>query len=134
MFTPHVVPLARGMLADCYAIFGRTPDPSAVAEAYARAYDASTFVRMLPANRAPSVVAVRETNDAEIHVTCAGNVVRAICAIDNLGKGAAGNALQNLNLMLGWPEDLALIAQSRTTISSGGRELGGDRHDFGAGR
>jgi N-acetyl-gamma-glutamyl-phosphate reductase len=107
-FTPHVVPIKRGMLADCYAVFSRMPDPDALDAAYARAYASNPFVRVLPRDVAPSVVGVAYTNDAEIHVSVKGNVVRAISAIDNLGKGAAGQALQNLNLMLGYPQETAL--------------------------
>jgi N-acetyl-gamma-glutamyl-phosphate reductase len=108
VFTPHVVPLKRGMLADCYAIFERAPDDDALLAAYERAYGGSPFVRVLPSKRAPSVIGVAGTNDAEIHISRKGRVVRVISAIDNLGKGAAGNALQNLNLMLGLPEESAL--------------------------
>jgi N-acetyl-gamma-glutamyl-phosphate reductase len=108
VFTPHVVPLARGMLADCYAIFSRPPDDDELHAAFARAYDGNPFVRVLPAERAPSVAGVARTNDAELHVSLAGNVVRIISAIDNLGKGAAGQAMQNLNLMLGYPEESSL--------------------------
>jgi N-acetyl-gamma-glutamyl-phosphate reductase len=108
VFTPHVVPLKRGMLADCYAVFERTPDEAAIRAAYERAYGGSRFVHVLPSKRAPSVVGVAGTNEAEIHLSVRGNVVHVISAIDNLGKGAAGNALQNLNLMLGLPEESAL--------------------------
>ena len=48
------------------------------------------------------------TNDAEIHLSLRGRVVRVIAATDNLGKGAAGQAVQNLNVMLGFPEESAL--------------------------
>ncbi len=107
-FTPHVVPISRGMLADAYAIFDDTIDGGAVEAAFRRAYASSPFVRVLAGGRAPSVAAVAGTNDAEIHVDVAGPVVRVICAIDNLGKGAAGQAVQNLNLMLGFPEESGL--------------------------
>jgi N-acetyl-gamma-glutamyl-phosphate reductase len=112
LFTPHVVPLARGMLADAYAVFDRAPDAQAVREAYAAAYGASPFVRIVEGERVPSVAAVTGTNDAEVRVDCRGNVVRAICAIDNLGKGAAGQAVQNLNIMLGYPEETGLHARA----------------------
>jgi N-acetyl-gamma-glutamyl-phosphate reductase len=108
VFTPHVVPLKRGMLADCYAVFERVSSEEAIRAAYERAYGASRFVHVLPSKRAPSVAGVAGTNDAEIHISVRGNVVRVISAIDNLGKGAAGNALQNINLMLGLPEESAL--------------------------
>jgi N-acetyl-gamma-glutamyl-phosphate reductase len=108
VFTPHVVPIARGMLADCYAIFARDPSNADLHAAFERAYAGNPFVRVLPADRAPSVAGVTYTNDAEIHVSRMGNVVRVISAIDNLGKGAAGQAMQNLNLMFGFPEESSL--------------------------
>jgi N-acetyl-gamma-glutamyl-phosphate reductase len=107
-FTPHVVPISRGMLADAYAMFDGPLDGGAVEAAFRRAYAGSAFVRVLAGSRAPSVAAVAGTNDAEIRVDVAGSVVRVICAIDNLGKGAAGQAVQNLNLMLGFPEEAGL--------------------------
>ena len=107
-FTPHVVPLARGMLVDAYALFDAPVDSGAVKAAYAHAYGSSAFVRLLDGARAPSVAAVNGTNDAELRVDADGCVVRAICAIDNLGKGAAGQAIQNLNVMLGYPEESGL--------------------------
>jgi N-acetyl-gamma-glutamyl-phosphate reductase len=107
-FTPHVVPLKRGMLADCYAYFEHPPSDAALRAAYVRAYAGSPFVRVLPAERAPSLPGLAGSNGVEIHVTRLGHVVRVIAALDNLGKGAAGQALQNLNLMLGLPEERAL--------------------------
>jgi len=108
VFTPHVVPLRRGLLADCYALFSREPSERAIEAAYRTSYDSSPFVRILPKDRAPSLIAVAGTNDAELHVSCRGRVVRILAALDNLGKGAAGEALQNLNLMYGYPEESAL--------------------------
>lgn len=105
VFTPHVVPLARGMLADAYVVMASPPDARAVRAAYARFYGGSPFVRLLDEGASPSVAAVARTNDAELAVSVHGKVVRAICAIDNLGKGAAGQAIANLNLMLGLPEE-----------------------------
>jgi N-acetyl-gamma-glutamyl-phosphate reductase len=112
VFTPHVVPLARGMLADSYAVFDRPLDGQALREAYALAYGGSPFVRIVEGERVPSVAAVTGTNDAEVRVDVLGTTVRVICAIDNLGKGAAGQAVQNLNLMLGYPEETGLHARA----------------------
>lgn len=111
VFTPHVVPLRRGMLADTYAVFARdlgAGDDAALAEAYRQAYDGNPFVRLLPPERVPSLLAVAGTNDAELHLSRRGRVVRILCALDNLGKGAAGEALQNLNIMYGYPEECGL--------------------------
>jgi N-acetyl-gamma-glutamyl-phosphate reductase len=111
-FTPHVVPLARGMLVDAYAIFDAPVDAGAVEAAYARCYRDASFVRVLGKDRTPSVAAVVGTNDAELRVDVDGAVVRAICTIDNLGKGAAGQAIANCNLMYGYPEELGLGARA----------------------
>ncbi|NNM98504.1 MAG: N-acetyl-gamma-glutamyl-phosphate reductase [Candidatus Eremiobacteraeota bacterium] len=111
-FTPHVVPLSRGMLADTYLMFDRAPDPHAVESVLRDAYRASPFVRILEPGRAPSVAAVVGTNDAEIAVDLCGKTIRAICAIDNLGKGAAGQALQNINIMLGYPQEEGFHART----------------------
>jgi N-acetyl-gamma-glutamyl-phosphate reductase len=112
VFTPHVVPLSRGLLADAYVMCGAPPDAGTIRAAYERSYASSPFVRVLPQDQAPSVAGVTYTNDAEVHVSVAGKVVRVICAIDNLGKGAAGQAVQNLNIMFGYPEELGLDARS----------------------
>jgi N-acetyl-gamma-glutamyl-phosphate reductase len=112
VFTPHVVPMARGMLVDAYAVFGSPLDARAVQASYARAYAWSPFVRTIEGERVPSVAAVVGTNDAELRVDVRGNTVRVLCAIDNLGKGAAGQAVQNINFMLGFPEETGLHARA----------------------
>lgn len=108
VFTPQVVPIARGMLACAYATFERPIDADAVRAAYRDAYRDSAYVRVLDGGIAPSVAAVAGTNNAELRVDASGCVVRAICAIDNLGKGAAGQAVQNLGIMFGYAESSGL--------------------------
>ncbi len=114
-FVPHYIPMTRGILSTCYArACGRLAAMSA-AEARVelrRAYDAfyadAPFVRVSDA--APSTKHVAGTNYALVHPSVdlrSGRVVIA-CAIDNLGKGAAGAAVQCLNLMLGLPETAGL--------------------------
>jgi N-acetyl-gamma-glutamyl-phosphate reductase len=112
VFTPHVVPIVRGMLVDAYAIFDGAVDSELVRDTYARAYNDSAFVRIVSGGRVPSVPSVVGTNEAELYVDVRENVVRAICAIDNLGKGAAGQAVQNLNVMLGFSEASGLDART----------------------
>ena len=107
VFTPQVVPIARGMLASVYVTFDGPIDGDVVRASYREAYRDSAFVRVLD-DAAPSVAAVAGTNDAELRVDASGCVVRAICAIDNLGKGAAGQAVQNLSIMFGYPESSGL--------------------------
>ena len=108
VFTPHVVPLSRGMLVDAYAFLDAPADEGEVRSAFARAYAGNPFVRLLEGETVPSLRAVRSTNDAELHVSVRGGVVRVICAIDNLGRGAAAQAVANLHLMHGYPVDACL--------------------------
>lgn len=117
VFTPQVVPIARGMLVNAYCIMQSAPDTQAVRDAYVTAYAANPFVRVLDAGLVPSIIAVNGTNDAEIHVSVKGNVVRAICAIDNLGRGAAAQALRNFNIMYGYPEALGIGTVSNDKVT-----------------
>ena len=117
VFTPQVVPVVRGMLVNAYCIMRSAPDAQAVREAYERAYDGNPFVRILDGALVPSMTAVAGTNDAEIHVSVKGNVVRAICAIDNLGRGAAAQAVRNFNIMYGYPEALGIGAASYDKVT-----------------
>ncbi|MDE2571665.1 MAG: N-acetyl-gamma-glutamyl-phosphate reductase [bacterium] len=110
LFTPQMVPLKRGMLVSAYAVFDAAPSEAEVLEAYHAAYQREPFVHLVTV--APSLAGVLGTNDAELHVSVVGPTVRVICAIDNLGKGAATQALQSLNVMLGFPEEEGLHARA----------------------
>ena len=99
-FVPHLVPVEQGLLATCYATAGL--DAAAVADLYREAYEDEPFVDVV--DEPPGTDDVRETNRCRVHVTVVGERVIAIAAIDNLWKGAAGQAVQDLNLMLGLPE------------------------------
>ena len=98
-FVPHLLPVRRGLLATCYAT--RVPDARERLEA---AYASSPVVRVLPAGVVPELARVQGTDAAEIGVYASGQITVVICALDNLGKGAAGQAVQNANLALGLPE------------------------------
>jgi N-acetyl-gamma-glutamyl-phosphate reductase len=108
VFTPQVVPVSRGMLVNAYATFAQPVAEEAVHAAFASAYGSNPFVRILEDGVVPSMRAVRGTNDAELHVSVSGNIVRAICAIDNLGRGAAAQAVMNLNIMHDYPIETGL--------------------------
>jgi N-acetyl-gamma-glutamyl-phosphate reductase len=104
-FVPHLLPVKRGLLASCYVT--ATADLRAALEA---AYATAPAVTVLPEGITPELSRVQGTDAAEIGVftdrsTGTGIVV---CAIDNLGKGAAGQAVQNANLALGLPETAGL--------------------------
>ena len=109
-FTPHLMPMARGMLVTIYAALtpGSTADDARAA--LASRYEGEAFVKVLPAGAVPHTRYVRGTNAAHIAVApdrLAGRVI-VMSALDNLMKGASGQALQNLNLMMGWGEGTGL--------------------------
>ena len=109
-FTPVLAPMPRGILATCTARIAAGASPSSVREALTAQYDAEPFVHVLPEGQWPHTAATAGTNVCQLQVTvdaAAGRVV-AVAAIDNLGKGAAGQAVQNANLMLGLPEPSGL--------------------------
>ena len=102
-FVPHLVPLDQGLLASCYVTPSRDLGADEVAELFGDAYAGERFVELAAAP--PGVRDVRDTNLCRIHVAAApGGRVLVFAAIDNLWKGAAGQAVQNLNLMLGLDE------------------------------
>jgi N-acetyl-gamma-glutamyl-phosphate reductase len=111
IFTPQVVPVSRGMLVNVYATLAKPASEEEIVAAFVRAYDANPFVRLLQDGQVPSMRAVRGTNDAELHVSVHGNVARVLCAIDNLGRGAASQAIVNLNIMHGYPLEEGLHAR-----------------------
>jgi N-acetyl-gamma-glutamyl-phosphate reductase len=102
-FVPHLLPLRRGLLATCYV--QTSGDARALVEA---AYVSSPAVRVLPQGVVPELARVQGTDAAELGVFANGDTTVVICAIDNLGKGAAGQAVQNANLALGLPETAGL--------------------------
>jgi N-acetyl-gamma-glutamyl-phosphate reductase len=99
-FVPHLVPVEQGLLASCYvsADIGEFE----VLDLYREAYENEPFIDLV--DEPPGTDDVRETNRCRIQVTVTGERVIALAAIDNLWKGAAGQAVQDLNLMLGLPE------------------------------
>ena len=98
-FVPHLLPLDQGLLASCYVTPTRAVAGPEVAALFADFYAGEPFIE--PAARPPGVRDVRDTNLCRIHATTApdGRVL-AFAAIDNLWKGAAGQAVQNLNVMI----------------------------------
>jgi N-acetyl-gamma-glutamyl-phosphate reductase len=101
-FVPHLIPIEQGLLASCYVTTDRPLSAAEAHELYSAAYDDEPFVEL--SNEPPGTDEVRETNRCRVHVSVVGERVVALAAIDNLWKGAAGQAVQDLNLMLGLPE------------------------------
>lgn len=106
-FTPHLVPLRRGLLATCYGRPRPGATPARVHQCLADVYTRSAFVDVVAPGDA-TMKAVAGTNRARVGAAADADVVIAIGAIDNLVKGAAGQALQNANLLFGFPEALGL--------------------------
>jgi len=109
-FTPTLAPMSRGILATCTA---RSAAPAGeLRDALRAAYDAEPFVHVLPEGRWPATGATLGSNAAHLQVAADPHAGRAVvvCALDNLVKGAAGQAIQNANLMLGLPETAGLTA------------------------
>jgi N-acetyl-gamma-glutamyl-phosphate reductase len=110
-FTPHLVPMSRGILACVYA----TPTDAkrgveTYREAIARRWQAEPFVTLLPDGQLPDTAHVRGSNRVHVAVAVdarAGRVI-ALAALDNLVKGASGQAVQCMNVVLGWDETAGL--------------------------
>jgi N-acetyl-gamma-glutamyl-phosphate reductase len=109
-FTPHLVPMTRGLLATCYATPAPGADGDAVAACHARAYADEPFVDVARPGAWPATRAVATTNRVQVAAALDRRVGRVVAAaaIDNLVKGAAGQAVQCANLALGLPETAGL--------------------------
>ena len=103
-FVPHLLPLDQGLLASCYVTLAREANEAELRDLYRARYEDEAFVELV--DTPPGVADVRETNICRIHVALDAEGGRAMvfAVIDNLWKGAAGQAIQNLNLMLGLDE------------------------------
>lgn len=113
-FTPHLIPMNRGLLATCYGkLTNSSLDLSDLYDLYIESYAEEPFVSVLPLGEQPQTKATVGSNRCQIGVALDTRTGRAVItsALDNLVKGAAGQAIQNMNLMLGLPETHALEAQ-----------------------
>jgi len=109
-FVPHLLPVNRGILNTIYAGLKESVSVSDLIDLYKKFYDGEAFVRIYKAGTFPAVSSVRGSNYCDIGLTVDGGTGRVIIvsAIDNLIKGAAGQAVQNMNLMYGLSEDSGL--------------------------
>ena len=102
-FVPHLLPLPRGLLATVHIIAdGKFVPPETAATALAQAYADEPCISVLPAGTAPQLASVLHTDRAVLAASATGEVAAIVGALDNLGKGAAGQAVQCLNLRLGF--------------------------------
>ncbi len=109
-FTPHLMPMNRGILATIYVTLAGRADAEDLRVALAAKYDPEPFVHVLPAGKAPATRDVRGSNHCLVGVFADRAPGRAILlsATDNLVKGASGQAIQNMNVMCGLPETMGL--------------------------
>lgn len=105
-FVPHLIPMSRGMLTTTYASLNKTASSGDIRECISEFYHGRRFVRLCPEGSLPNTLHVRGTNYCDIGVKIdeRGKRLILISAIDNLVKGASGQAVQNMNLMLGFDE------------------------------
>jgi N-acetyl-gamma-glutamyl-phosphate reductase len=107
-FVPHLLPIDQGLMASCYVTVEGEPTRDEVVALYEDAYGGEPFVDV--AAEPPHTAYVKGTNRARVYATVdEGGRVLAFAAIDNLWKGASGQAVQDLNLMLGLPEEEGLL-------------------------
>jgi len=110
-FVPHLVPINRGILCTCYAALKQKTDTKTLLKLYQDFYKEEPFVEILPQGRFPQTKEVLNSNRCRIGITVNERSGRAIIisAIDNLAKGAATQAVQNMNIMCGFEETMGLI-------------------------
>lgn len=110
-FTPHLIPMPRGILATCYANLKSGVTAEQVDQAFQNAYGNEFFIRLLGRGGYPATKNTRGSNFCDIawHIDPRTNRVIVVSALDNLVKGAAGQAVQNMNVMFGLDEKAGLM-------------------------
>jgi N-acetyl-gamma-glutamyl-phosphate reductase len=117
-FTPHLIPMNRGILATCTAKLKNGVDKDMIDKAYASLYKESHFVHLLKDGQYPETRFVKQTNRIDISYKIDDRTGNIICvgAIDNIIKGAAGQAVQNMNLRFGLKENVGLDDITSNTL------------------
>jgi N-acetyl-gamma-glutamyl-phosphate reductase len=109
IFSPHLLPVPRGILANIYVNSSDTWSESDVRALYTSAYAGEQFVDVLPAGELATLAHVVHTNKCVMSLTFTGKTLIITSALDNLIKGAAGQAVQNMNVVIGLPEETGLF-------------------------
>lgn len=114
-FTPHLLPVNRGILSTCYASLLSLKTPGELDDLYREFYDGEPFVRILAGGKLPNISQVRGSNYCDIGLSVDPRTGRVIivAVIDNLVKGAAGQAVQNMNLLFARPETTGLLSPAQ---------------------
>jgi len=108
-FTPHLVPMNRGILSTIYFTLNKKLDTEDAIKIYGDFYKGEPFVRVLGEGVFPETKNVCGTNFCDIGIKVAGKRAIVVTAIDNLWKGAASQAVQNMNIMQGYKETLGIL-------------------------
>jgi N-acetyl-gamma-glutamyl-phosphate reductase len=110
-FTPHLLPIPRGILSTIYLRFKQSTTPEAVTRLFADFYRDAPLVRLHATPSLPQIQHVVRTNYCDLGFELAkdGKRLVVVSCLDNLLKGAAGQAVENMNLMCGWPEQEGLL-------------------------
>ncbi len=111
VFTTHLLPVARGILSTIYVSLAAKQSPESIEKIYREFFAAKPMVRIWPAGKLPELQHVTNTNFCDIGfgLDAQGARLIVVSCLDNLGKGAAGQAMQNLNLMLGIEQQTGLL-------------------------
>lgn len=110
IFTPHLLPVSRGILSTMYVHLNQPKKLQEIHDLYAEAYEGEAFIQLLPSGRPATLAHVVHTNMCTIGMDMAGDTLILTSAIDNLLKGASGQAVQNMNVMYGWEETTGLVS------------------------
>jgi len=108
-FTPHLVPIRRGIMSTVYVRHEGLPEAGKIHELFKKRYASEAFVRVRKLGELPQILDVAGTNFCDIGLTVSGGMLVIVSVIDNLLKGASGQAVQNLNIMCGYDEKAGLI-------------------------
>ncbi len=106
IFTPHLLPMSRGIISTCYAVLKKEIPQEEIQALYEDFYKDEPFVRVLPAGTLPETRNIRCSNfcDVAVFTVHGGKMLETVSVLDNMVKGASGQAVQNMNLLYGFPE------------------------------
>jgi len=108
-FTPHLLPVRKGIMSTIYIQHKGLPDEKAIHKLYENHYNEEPFVRVRPLGELPEMLDVVETNFCDIGLKVSRGMLVIVSVIDNLLKGASGQAVQNMNIMCGYDETAGLV-------------------------
>ena len=108
VFSPHLLPVPRGILSTIYVPLATGWNEARVRAVYAAAYAREPFVQVLAEGALPSLAQVNHSNLCALGIAVSGQMLIVVSALDNLIKGASGQAVQNMNVMFGFEESEGL--------------------------